>query len=66
MAMYQFSLIAEDKVKPLLDPDQWAKLQPKLEEFESFRADLVNRGLLEPEATRIAENDSDGQNKEPK
>ena len=49
LMMYQFAGLAEARVKPLLDDDQWQDLQSQLTEFRSFEALLRREGLITPD-----------------
>ena len=44
--LYTLSLISEERVKPLLAPEQWKLLQPKLQPYRSFEQHLRRRGQL--------------------
>lgn len=43
---YQLSLLADEKVKPLLNAGQWQELEPELREFRRYEPYLMKRGLV--------------------
>ena len=44
--LYTLWLHSEERVKPLLEPEQWKLLQPQLQRYQSFEENLKRRGML--------------------
>lgn len=50
LMLYQLSLVAEEKVKPILTAEQWIHLEPRLVKFRSFEKPLKDRNLIPSDA----------------
>ena len=44
--MYKLSLVSESELKPLLDPQQWETLQPRIAVYRQFETYLIKRELI--------------------